>query len=79
MILVFVVLLALVDVAALSIGISIRRKVVRIIGDAAGEIEAAVKAGVDEALLRFGTLAADLFRALGRPEAAEKVLEELRS
>lgn len=76
---VVVVLLALVDVAALTIGISIRRKVTRIVRHTAGEIEAAVKAGIADALSRFAVLAGELLRAQGKEDVAERILEELRS
>lgn len=73
-----VVLLALVDVAALTIGISIRRKVTRIVEDTAKEIEDQVRAGIHEAVGRFGMLAAEVFKAQGKEDLGDRLLEELK-
>lgn len=74
-----VILLALVDVAALSIGISIRRKVARIVAQTASEIEGHVRAGITEAVARFGALAGEILTAQGKGDVADRILEELRS
>ncbi len=70
------ILLGAVDVAALSIGISIRRKVTRIISQTAAEIETAVKEGIADAVRSIGVLAAQLMGDV-RPETASKVRELL--
>lgn len=70
------ILLGAVDVAALSIGISIRRKVTGIVTQTAANIEAAVKEGIAEAVANLGALAVQLMRS-DRHEAAEKVKELL--
>jgi hypothetical protein len=69
-----VVLLAAVDVAALFIGLSIRRQVTTIVEGTGARIEAAVREGIDSALRQFGALAAQLI-GTSRPDVAEKVKE----
>ena len=71
-------LLGAVDVVALSIGISIRRRLTRIVGETAGSIEQHVKAGIAEAVSKIVTVAGELLRAQGRGDVADRVLEELR-
>jgi len=75
--------LAFVDVAALSIGISIRHKVTRIVGQTAAEIEQSVKAGIAEAVERLvGLVSAVLASGTSQPgELTERlgdVLSELK-
>lgn len=79
---IIIVLLVFVDVAALSIGISIRRKVTRIVRDTAAEIETAVKTGIAEAVANFAQLARAVLTAQGKPtelvDQADRLLEDLR-
>lgn len=74
---VLLVLLALVDVAALTIGLSIRRKVTKIVGDTAGQIEAHVRAGIAEAVRTVAGIAVRIFQAQGRDELAQELGAEL--
>lgn len=74
---VIVVALVFVDVAALCIGISIRRKVTRIISETAANIEDAVKGGIADAVTRFVTMATELLAANGSQPAANGLVERL--
>lgn len=74
---VIVILLVFVDVAALTIGISIRRKVTRIVAETAGQIEEHVKAGIAEALGQLAKVAGELLRAQGKGDVADRILEEI--
>jgi hypothetical protein len=72
--------LGAVDVAALSIGISIRRRVTRIIGETAASIEDAVHQGIADAIGKLIEVATALMGS--RPETAEalaQVVERIRS
>lgn len=72
-----VIALVFIDVAALSIGISIRRKVTRIITKTATEIEVAVKAGIADAVAQFVTMATALLSARGDQPVPGGLLEKL--
>lgn len=78
---ILVILLAFVDIAALIIGISIRRTVTKIVRDTAADIESAVKAGINDAVKRFTTLAKGVLTAQGKTtpllDQADELLDKL--
>lgn len=79
---VLVVLLALVDIAALIIGISIRRTVTKIVRDTASDIEIAVKAGIADAVRQFASLAKTFLAGTGKEtpllDHADQLLDQLK-
>lgn len=72
------VLLGVVDVVALSIGVSIRLRLTKIVGETAASIEAHVKAGIADAVGKIVNIAGELLRAQGKGDVADRVLDELR-
>lgn len=79
-----VVLLVAVDLTALAVGLSIRRKVTRIISETAADIETAVKGGIADAVGRIAQLAQALVAGDANParrqlvDQAAELVDQLR-
>lgn len=79
---ILVLLLAVVDIAALVIGISIRRTVTKIVRDTAADIETAVKAGIADAVRQFASLAKTILAGTGKEtpllDHADQLIDQLK-